>query len=272
MTRAKAFTVAVTLLTILPTAKTFGQNAPEDRAKSAAKSWLEAIDAGKYSESWDAAAALLRKQVTRDEWIKELQSARSPLGKLDSREVTDAPVTKLPNNSAGQLSMVEFGSYYSGMPVAWEEIITVILDEDAQWRVTEYLILPRTLGSTLAGDARKEAQAEVAARSWVQLIDAGNYAESWKQASDRLKQQVTESEWGEALRQSRNWGIGKVKSRQIIAAKSGTKLPNTVAEHWVIIWFRTSFDAFDYALETVIVRGDARDKWCVVSYDIADPY
>src|SRR5262245_40268702 len=56
-----------------------------DAATRAAQSWLLLVDSGKYAESWDEAALVLKKQITKDEWVKKLNSFRFPLGKMKSR-------------------------------------------------------------------------------------------------------------------------------------------------------------------------------------------
>ena len=40
---------------------------PEKAAQAAAESWLVLVDAGKYAESWDAAASLFKKALTKEQ-------------------------------------------------------------------------------------------------------------------------------------------------------------------------------------------------------------
>ena len=54
---------------------------------AAAESWLALADDGRYAESWDAAAEFLKNAVGKDNFVKSLNAARKPLGKLKSREI-----------------------------------------------------------------------------------------------------------------------------------------------------------------------------------------
>jgi hypothetical protein len=53
----------------------------KDTAVSAAQSWLALVDSGKYAESWDEAAQVLKNQITKHQWIERLNSVRLPWGK-----------------------------------------------------------------------------------------------------------------------------------------------------------------------------------------------
>ena len=62
-------------------------NGKEEQAIAAAEVWLETVDAGDYSESWEASAELFRKVVSKEQWVQSLLGVRAPLGKLVSREL-----------------------------------------------------------------------------------------------------------------------------------------------------------------------------------------
>ncbi|MGH9627439.1 MAG: DUF4019 domain-containing protein, partial [Bryobacteraceae bacterium] len=47
----------------------YAQDDAVQAARASADSWLELVDAGKYAESWEAAAAAFKKQVTKQQWI-----------------------------------------------------------------------------------------------------------------------------------------------------------------------------------------------------------
>jgi hypothetical protein len=47
------------------------------------------------------------------------------------------------------------------------------------------------------------ASAESAARAWLGLVDAGNYAKSWSSASSVFRQKVSESQWESAAASAR---------------------------------------------------------------------
>jgi hypothetical protein len=112
----------------------------ETKAVEAAKAWLALVDAGKYAESWDAAGAMFRAAVAKDQWVKMLQASRTPLGKLVSRAVkTKQYATSLPGAPDGQYVVVQFDTSFESKKNA-VETVTPVLEKDGAWRVVGYFI------------------------------------------------------------------------------------------------------------------------------------
>jgi len=61
------------------------------------------------------------------------------------------------------------------------------------------------------------ASAESAARAWLGLVDAGNYAKSWGSASSLFRQKVSASQWESAAASARA-PFGAFKSRTLQSA------------------------------------------------------
>ncbi len=109
-------------------------------ALSAAEQWLKLVDDGKYGASWDAASARLRKAVTQDTFAKQIQAARKPLGKAQSRKVMSAIfMTAMPGAPDGQYVTVQFEAVFANKKQA-VETITPMKCEDGKWRVSGYYI------------------------------------------------------------------------------------------------------------------------------------
>jgi hypothetical protein len=109
-------------------------------AEKAALSWLQGVDAGRYAESWDAAAALFKKAVTRSQWTQALGSVRPPLGSLLSRKLKSAThATTLPGVPDGEYVVLEFEASFEKKRSA-VETVTPTLDSDGVWRVSGYYI------------------------------------------------------------------------------------------------------------------------------------
>ena len=85
---------------------------PDSAAKLAqgtASTWLALVDAGRYAESWTAAARLFRDQVTSEQWEKAVRSAREPLGRHQSRSLRSAEFTRtLPGAPDGEYVVLLF--------------------------------------------------------------------------------------------------------------------------------------------------------------------
>ncbi len=112
----------------------------ETKAVEAAKAWLALVDAGKFSESWDAAGTMFRGAVAKDQWAKMLQANRTPLGKLVSRAVKAKQyATSLPGAPDGQYVVVQFDTSFQSKKGA-VETVTPVLEKDGTWRVVGYFI------------------------------------------------------------------------------------------------------------------------------------
>lgn len=118
------------------------QNHPEEEkaAIEAAKSWLALVDSSKYEESWEESATLFQGAVSKDNWVKSLQSVRAPLGNLISREVKSKEYhTTLPGAPEGEYVVIQFNTSFDNKKSAIETV-TSMLDKDNEWRVSGYYI------------------------------------------------------------------------------------------------------------------------------------
>lgn len=140
--------VVAIALTALPTwnseAVAFGDDAKEQAAKDAATkqatSWIELIDAGKYAESWDQAAAAFKQGILKDKWGDAVRTARDPLGKIVSRTPSKTNYTEsLPGAPDGEYVVVEYASTFEKKKNGVETAITT-LEKDGSWRVVGYFI------------------------------------------------------------------------------------------------------------------------------------
>ena len=136
----KARIAVVMLFTLLFCIYSTAQSKREELAQQSADSWLALVDAGKYANSWDEAAELFRAAVTKDQWLNALNSTRSPLGKLVSRNLKSATYTKtLPGAPDGEYVVLQYQTSFEYKSSAIETV-TPMLDKDGQWRVSGYFI------------------------------------------------------------------------------------------------------------------------------------
>jgi hypothetical protein len=125
-------------------------------------------------------------------------------------------------------------------------------------------------GVSPAEEAAAKKAAEAAAQGWLALLDAGKYAESWKQASTIFRSKVTESQWVEAVK-SVAAQVGKVKGRELARSAYSESLPDAPGTY-VVLQYRTRFDKLPQALETVSFQKDGA-AWKAAGYFVrpADP-
>jgi hypothetical protein len=132
--------VASVLGTLAPPAIAVGNEVAEKVAVASAQSWLALVDAGKYAESWDAAASMFRAAVTKPDWVRMVGAVRAPLGSVASRAVTTTKyTTTLPGAPDGQYVVVRFATSF-GHKASAVETVTPTLDKDGVWRVSGYFI------------------------------------------------------------------------------------------------------------------------------------
>jgi hypothetical protein len=110
----------------------------EDEAEDSARRWLGLVDAGRYGESWDAAASRFRSAVTKEQWQQALASVRQPLGRCLSRRLLSRKlVDALPGAPKGPYVVIQYQSDFENKKEAVETITPALEDG---WRVAGYFI------------------------------------------------------------------------------------------------------------------------------------
>jgi len=111
-----------------------------NQARKSANSWLALVDAAQYGQSWDEAATLFKSAVTKQEWMKAVQSARAPLGALKSRVFKTATFTRsLPGAPDGEYVVIQFDTRFENKAAA-VETVTPMRQKDGAWKVSGYYI------------------------------------------------------------------------------------------------------------------------------------
>jgi Protein of unknown function (DUF4019) len=112
----------------------------EDAGQAAALAWLQLVDAGNYSASWDAASSFFRQHVSQSQWQTAAANARAPFGALKSRKLQSARFTRtVPGAPDGQYVIVTYASTFENKAGA-VETLTPMADVDGAWRVSGYYI------------------------------------------------------------------------------------------------------------------------------------
>lgn len=122
------------------------------------------------------------------------------------------------------------------------------------------LLLPLYAGA----QEKPEKAAQKSAEQWLSLVDAGNYDESWSQASEFFQSKVTKESWQQQVSAVRGQ-TGKLKSRKLKSAKYSESVPNAPAGKYEILQYDSSFNAGP-VIETVVLMEQKNDTWKVVGY------
>jgi serine/threonine protein kinase len=127
---------------------------------------------------------------------------------------------------------------------------------------TKAAVVPLT---TPPADADKTAVS--AAQNWLALIDAGNYSETWKEASAIFRGAVTEPGWENSMNIFRQ-PLGDLLSRKLKSAQHMTELPGAPDGQYVVMQFETSFANKKSAIETVTFMLEKDGQWRSAGYFI----
>jgi|ERR1044071_9135631 hypothetical protein len=123
-----------------------------------------------------------------------------------------------------------------------------------------------SISKTLAERRTTENEARTAALDWLQLVDAGDYAQAYKEESARLRTSTTKGQFLRSM-EGRRAPFGRVLSRKFIGAAFSHKLTGSPDGRYESILFRTSFQHKALAAERVILTQEAR-QWRVVDYRV----
>jgi hypothetical protein len=121
--------------------------------------------------------------------------------------------------------------------------------------------------SQLLAGAETEKAAVSAAETWLSIIDAGNYSDSWNEASSYFRGATTEQSWTASLEGVRK-PLGKLISREIVKAQESNVLPGAPDGKYVIMSFKTAFARKKSAVETVAFMLDTHGRWRAAGYFI----
>jgi len=125
------------------------------------------------------------------------------------------------------------------------------------------LILTLCISSFVSAN---EPLGSTAAREWLNIVDAGNYSESWQKTDSLFQSQLSQNEWDKALKGVRT-PLGKVNSRSESSTKEYATLPGVPDGEYLVIQFQTDFQNKKPATETLTLSKSS-GKWLPVGYFI----
>ena len=210
-----------------------------------------------------------------------LREARRKLGVSSSREAArilgEQEETAPQNPATAQIGMGE--GERSGDPA--KPSGEAGPDRRLPWLIGGLLMLAiaiaaaLTLTSTASHEsAEREVEAqfeefsdtESTALAWVQLIDAGDYAQSWAEAGPTFRSSVTADLWATQAGAVRE-PLGDTITRTVKSVDERETLPGAPEGPFRIVTFDTDFGSASGSTETVVLR-QAGGEWGVVGYFI----
>jgi len=122
-------------------------------------------------------------------------------------------------------------------------------------------------GCAQENNSEAEKLAIASAQSWLEIVDAEKYAESWEEAAELFKSAISEAKWEESIQAVRK-PLGKVISRKLDSQKYMTSLPGAPDGEYVVIQYKTEFANKKVAVETITPMLDNDGNWKVSGYYI----
>jgi hypothetical protein len=113
--------------------------AEEQAAERQALGFLGYLDHGRYADSYAYTGMLIRAQLDRDSFAKQLEKARAGTGALLSREFIDAGyTTSVPGAPEGQYVVLHYAAAFANRQEAVETLTLAFAK--GYWRVSGYYI------------------------------------------------------------------------------------------------------------------------------------
>ncbi len=131
--------------------------------------------------------------------------------------------------------------------------------------VLAFLSLSLGMQNSLRAAPPAKADAVKVADSWLKLVDAGKYDQSWREGAEMFRNAVKVEAWREMVGKART-PFGKVLSRKFHSKQEKTSLPGAPDGKYVVIEYHTSFEHKNEAVETVTPTLEKDGKWHVGGY------
>ena len=110
-----------------------------------------------------------------------------------------------------------------------------------------------------------EERAVEAAEAWLALVDAGDAAAAWAEASSTFRAAVSPDAWADSL--TRAYApIGSPLERSFSSSEYHAELPGAPDGHYVIVTYDTRFEHRRRGTETVVPQMDTDGCWRVSGY------
>jgi uncharacterized protein DUF4019 len=122
-------------------------------------------------------------------------------------------------------------------------------------------------GSAVHAEDTFAQRATAAAETWLEYVDAGDYAGSWREASAYVQGVITEQAWVASLHRVRT-PMGPLLSRQLTQVQHTTSMPGAPDGDYVVMQFDTRFANKQAAVETVTFLQEKKGAWKAAGYYI----
>jgi len=121
--------------------------------------------------------------------------------------------------------------------------------------------------SAVAESDEKEQIALGVAQAWLALVDAGDHAASWDNASLLFQEAIDKQQWAIVAKDARQ-RHGDFIGRSVKSVTHTTSLPEAPAGEYVIVVYNSEFEEAETVTELVTPMLGEDGKWRVAGYYI----
>ncbi len=118
-----------------------------------------------------------------------------------------------------------------------------------------------------ADEKANEAAAQTVALGWLHVIDAGQYAQAWRETAAPVKAAFNADEFTRKMNETRKL-LGVVNSRKLESATYETSLPGAPPGKYVVLVYATDFAGRHAGKEIVTPMLEKDGQWRVSGYYI----
>lgn len=139
----------VTRLTMPASETAEASEAKLEAAVRAAEAWLKLIDAGKYTEAWEEAAAITRKSIPKEQVIQGHQELARKNGKRLTRSLAGREFERMASGALSPNHVLL--TYHTNFEFvgARNETLGCVLEADGRWRVETWRVDPTRVPSAV---------------------------------------------------------------------------------------------------------------------------
>lgn len=110
-------------------------------------------------------------------------------------------------------------------------------------------------------------EVKATATAWLQLLDKGQFSESWKQAATRFRSFFSEKDWNQRMGKMRT-PLGGAISRELSSSVNTNTRPGMPPGNYWVLEFSTKFEKMPSAIEEVTLIPDKDSSFRVFALAI----
>ena len=258
-----AITLALALASPMPEASTADAQTVEastqelDGLEDIARDWLAHIDAKDWQRGHADGALVFQQFIAAEDFGAMIGQTRNPLGAVVERRLDTFGSVSAPPTA---YRLVSFITDFEDRKEV-KETVTLVLD-DGVYKVSGYWIGEDARADGNGTPVFTDRDREAAARSWLELVDKGEWQASFDAAGKQFRAPNTVAGWQAASERARV-PLGKMLTREMIEIEE----LNAPPAGYTVVKFRTAYSNREAAVEIVTLEREG-GEYRVVGYFI----